>query len=85
LGITCIELACGKPPHAHVHPLQVMNIITRSPPPQLEGEQFSRHFREFVSLCLLRDPERRPPISLLLKHAFIKKAKKTALIKELFN
>ena len=36
LGITCIEMTAGKPPHSNVHPLKVMNIIVRSEPPMLE-------------------------------------------------
>ncbi len=85
LGITCLEMAYGKPPHSHIHPLQVMGIITRSAPPQLEGEQFSKPFKEFVSLCLIKDPARRPNLNLLIKHPFIKKAKKATIIKELFD
>lgn len=81
LGITCIEMATGAPPHFGIHPVQVMTLITNSPPPLLEGDAFSKGFKEFVSLCLVKDPNRRPTLTQLLKHAFIKKAKKTSEIK----
>ena len=36
LGITCIEMTSGKPPHSTIHPLKVMNMIVRNEPPMLE-------------------------------------------------
>jgi len=85
LGITCIEMATGKPPHATIHPLQVMNIITRSPAPRLEGDGYSQQFKEFVASCLVKDARQRPTISTLVKHPFVKRAKKVSTIKELFE
>lgn len=35
---------------------QVLFIIPRNPPPTLD-ERFSKPFREFVALCLQRDPK----------------------------
>lgn len=81
LGITAIEMATGAPPHFGIHPVQVMTLITNSPPPVLEGDAFSKPFKDFVALCLVKDPNRRPTLTQLLKHAFIKKAKKTSEIK----
>jgi len=144
-------MATGAPPHFGAHPVQVMNLIVASPPPVLEGDHFSKAFKEFVALCcvkvrqtggraenigetggegetgggsgreqrragaagrtccrvlcfefisardrdaawlppaallgsalLRQDPERRPTLTQLLRHAFIKKARKTAEIK----
>jgi serine/threonine-protein kinase 24/25/MST4 len=56
LGITCIEMANHKPPYSTVHPLKVMNMIVRNEPPMLEGDQWSKPFKEFVSMCLIKDP-----------------------------
>ncbi|KAI0323039.1 Pkinase-domain-containing protein [Amylostereum chailletii] len=84
LGITAIELAKGEPPYAELHPMKVLFLIPKNPPPQLDSS-FSKPFREFVSYCLQRDPRDRPSARDLLKHKFVRLAKKTNYLTELIE
>uniref|UniRef100_A0A3B3Y5W5 Serine/threonine-protein kinase 25 n=1 Tax=Poecilia mexicana TaxID=48701 RepID=A0A3B3Y5W5_9TELE len=85
LGITAIELAKGEPPNSELHPMRVLFLIPKNPPPTLEGP-YSKPFKEFVEACLNKDPRFRPTAKELLKHKFITRhTKKTTYLTELID
>ncbi|EMR10225.1 hypothetical protein PNEG_01497 [Pneumocystis murina B123] len=84
LGITAIELARGEPPLSEYHPMRVLFLIPKAKPPVLEGN-YSKEFKDFVSLCLIKDARARPSAKDLLKHKFIKSAGKPSLLQELLE
>ncbi|KAL9610054.1 MAG: hypothetical protein Q9167_005215 [Letrouitia subvulpina] len=83
LGITAMEMANGEPPNANVHPMKALFLIPKAPAPRLESSKYSRDFREFISACLVKDPDRRPTAKELLQHRFIRGAGRVEILQEL--
>ncbi|KAI8849425.1 kinase-like domain-containing protein [Chytridium lagenaria] len=68
LGITCIEMADGRPPYHNIHPMRAIFMIPTKPPPKLENEaKYTKPFKDFVARCLTKDPKERPTAEMLLR------------------
>ena len=80
LGITALELAKGQAPLAQYPPMKVLLLTLQNPPPTLENGAFSTSFENFISLCLNKDPSKRPTAVKLLEHKFFKQAKKVEYV-----
>ena len=77
-------MAKGSPPYSNIKPMNALFLIPQNDPPTLEGK-FSKQFKDFVSQCLTKDVSKRPIAKELLKHKFIKSAKKNQLLIELIE
>lgn len=86
LGITCIEMAQGFPPLYNLHPMRAIFKIPNSPPPTLAfPKDFSDEFNDFISKCLVKNPDKRNNAKELLDHPWIKKINRTAAIVSLLD
>uniref|UniRef100_A0A3P9BKJ3 non-specific serine/threonine protein kinase n=2 Tax=Haplochromini TaxID=319058 RepID=A0A3P9BKJ3_9CICH len=86
LGITAIEMAEGKPPYADIHPMRAIFMIPTNPPPTFRNpDLWSPGFRDFVSQCLVKNPENRATATQLLQHPFIKSAKPNSILRALIT
>jgi len=73
LGITSLEMAEGKAPYAEIHPMRAIFMIPSKPPPSFnKPDQWSSQFIDFVTRCLVKNPEERATASQLLQHDFIR-------------
>ena len=58
-------------------------IPTKPPPTLKQPENFSNEFSDFISRCLVKNPEERPSTTNLLYHKFIRTAKHVSVLKNL--
>eukprot|EP01084_Bolivina_argentea_P179732 310551_1 len=83
LGITAIEMATGNPPYYNQPPLKVLLMIPKCDPPNLPlNEEWSDDFREFVTLCTMKDPNERPSAEQLLDHIWIRNGGLISIIQQ---
>jgi len=86
LGITALEMAEGKAPYAEIHPMRAIFMIPTKPPPSFsQPDDWSPEFIDFVSLCLMKNPESRAKASELLQHEFIKNAKTPEILMDIIT
>lgn len=84
LGITALEMAEGKPPYGDIHPMRAIFMIPTKPPPSFrDPDRWSPEFIDFVSLCLVKNPEERATATDLLLHEFIRNAKPNSILSQM--
>lgn len=84
LGITLIEFAQRDPPHHDMSPVRVLLKIQKGEPPKLDfPSRWSREFSDFLSVCLQKDPTKRPEAHELLDHPFLINATDVKPVREL--
>lgn len=84
LGITALEMAEGKPPYGDIHPMRAIFMIPTKPPPSFrEPDKWSAEFIDFVSVCLVKNPEERATATSLLNHVFIGNAKAPTILSQM--
>lgn len=88
LGITTIQLIEKQPPF-HSEPIgKAMMLIIHGPPPTFKATtNVSPDLRDFVTVCLKKDPIGRPDAKTLLNHSWFRTFKRTrrAIFKELLE
>ena len=84
LGITALEMAEGIPPYGEIHMMRAIFMIPSKPPPSFrEPDKWSSNFIDFVSRCLMKNPEERLKASELLQQDFIKTGQNFELLQKM--
>ena len=78
MGILCIEMATGKPPHRNSS-LKALFEIGIGNVPKLDEDKWSKPFLNFLDRMLVINPDDRATASELLRDPFIKSLHKNAV------
>ncbi|KAG0743027.1 hypothetical protein G6F57_003039 [Rhizopus arrhizus] len=78
LGLTLIEVSQNRPAlpppdQPHLSIFELLDYIVRQPVPQIQGSHISEECKNFVAICLTKDPNYRPTPARMLQHPFISK------------
>ena len=86
LGITVIEMACGKPPYHNEPGMNVLLKLPERAPPTLPEDvvdDFSDDMKDFIASCLVKKYQSRPSAVELLQHRWVKGAKTLRVTQDL--
>lgn len=76
IGATAVELSEGSPPYIEFPLTNAISKIVKFGFPGFRDENHSPEFIDFVKKCMKKEPSKRPKLSELMEHEFIKKAER---------
>ncbi|KAI9253948.1 kinase-like domain-containing protein [Phascolomyces articulosus] len=95
LGLTLIEVSQNRPAlpppgQPQLSIIELLDLIVRQPVPVIQGSHISKECRNFVAVCLIKNPRDRPGPGRMLDHPFIRKWEDVPMdlagwIKEVWN
>jgi len=79
LGLSLVEMSTGVFPYPsnsearaeQIPPIELLQCIVNESPPRLSMNLFGDALRDFVNICLQKNPKARPTPDLLVRHPFI--------------
>lgn len=77
LGLSIVEVAQNRfpfppPGHPPLAVFELLDYVVTMPTPELDAtEGWSEEIRDFVKVCLIKDPRQRPKPAQMLQHSFI--------------